>query len=124
MRARGILFLSGAVGVALAALLYFLAMQIAVMIGPLLPLRAVEIVVFVILIGVALVEMPVMIFGLRTMRTQRVPSLLFYAVNAFYIAFAAIYALVQAVLFGPSVWSLVLVALCLVRWGSDWVIGN
>ncbi len=124
MRERVILFLSGAVGVALAALVYFVSIQVSGLLGRFVALREAEIIVFIILLGVALVEMPVMVFGLRTLRTQHLSPLLFYGVNALYIAFAAFYALVQVILFGVSTWSSILVGLCLVRWGSDLVIGN
>ncbi len=124
MNERLKLFLSGAVGVALAALVYFVAMQASGLLGQLIAVREAELLIFFILLAFALVEMPVMVFGLRTMRAQRVRPLLFYGVNVVYVGFAAFYALVQVVLFGASVWSLVLVGLCLVRWGSDWVIGN
>ncbi len=124
MSERFKLFLSGAVGVALAALFYFLAMQVSGLFGQLIAMREAELLIFFILLAFALVEMPVMVFGLRTLRVQHVRPLLFYGVNVVYVAFAAFYALVQVILFGASVWSLVLVALCLVRWGSDLVIGK
>ncbi len=118
------LFLSGAVGVALAALVYLLSMQVTGLFGQLVALRQAELVIFIILLVFALVEMPVMVFGLHTLHVKRVRPLMFYGVNILYVSFAAFYALVQVLLFGPSMWSAVLVGLCLVRWGSDLVIAN
>ncbi|MGB8646428.1 MAG: hypothetical protein WCF84_14410 [Anaerolineae bacterium] len=117
MRENGIL-ISGAAGILLAALIYFLSIPMGGLLR-FLVLSDAEFYVFVVLFAVALVEMPVMVLALRVMRSRRMPPFLVYGANAGYVAFAAVYALIQVAFFGESTWSMVLVALCIVRWASD-----
>ncbi len=116
------LVLSGAVGIVLAALLYFPATRIGGILRVLVPLREAEIIIFVILLGTALIEMPVMLYGLHVLLNSSVTRRFIYGVNALYVAFAAVYAIILVLLFGESNLSLLLVGLCGVRWLSDWVI--
>ncbi len=122
MRPKGIL-ISGAAGILLAALIYLLSISTGGLLRS-LALPAAEFLVFAVLFVVALVEMPVMLFALRTLDARRLPPLLLYGVNMGYIAFASVYALIQVALFGESTWSLALVALSLVRWASDLFLGR
>ncbi len=124
MRTRSRLMGSGAVGIALAALVYFLAARAdgslhGVLVGR-VPLPVTQAVVFVILLGVSLVEIPVMIFGLRTMCAGKARTAMVYSVNALYVAFASAYALLMVLLFGESNFSALLAGLSAVRWLSDW----
>ncbi len=120
MNLRWALVLSGAVGLGLAALLYFLAAQVGGILGVLAPLRAAEIIIFAILLGVALLEMPVMIIGLHTLLGTNLDRRFVYGVNVIYVAFAAFYAVILILLFDESNLSMLLVSLCAVRWLSDW----
>ncbi len=115
-----ILFSSGAVGVALAALVYFLAARVVGLVHPLVPWREAEGIVFAVLLIVALIEMPTMVVGLRIFATRKVNPAFLYSLNIIYIAFAAVYAGAQVLLFGESTRSLLLLALCALRWASDW----
>ena len=122
MKLRLALVLSGAVGMVLAALLYFLATRVGGILHILVFIREEEIIIFVILLAVALVEMPVMAFGLHTLLGSNMQRRFVYGVNALYVAFAAFYAIILVLLFGESAFSTLLFSLTAVRWLSDWVI--
>ncbi len=111
---------SGAVGVPLAAPIYILAMIAG---GPIVPLaREAEPVMFVVLLVAALVEMPVMVFALRTLARQNSRPYLLHGLNVVYVSFAGVYAALQVLLFGQSGFSEVLLGLTFVRWLSGWLI--
>ncbi len=120
MRPRPALALSGAVGVALAALVYFLATRVGSVLRSLVALREAEVIIFIILLVISLIEMPVMIFGLRTLFREKVSTLFVYAVNGIYVGFASFYAAILVLLFGESNLSVLLAGLSLARWASDW----
>ncbi len=120
MKERPVLALSGAAGVALAALVYFLSTRVGALLRGWVMLRQAEIVIFVILLVFALAEMPVMVYSLRTLFRQKVSRTFVYAVNTLYVAFASFYAAVLVLLFGESNLAALLVGLSLARWVSDW----
>ncbi len=120
MKERRALIVSGAAGVALAALVYFLTTRVSPFLRGWVLLREAEIIAFVILLVFTLLEIPVMVFGLRTLYREKVNRTFFYAVNGFYVAFASFYAAVLVLLFGESGFSALLVSLSLARWASDW----
>ncbi len=120
MKERRALALSGAAGVALAALVYFLAARLGGLLRSWPSVREAEVIVFVILCVFALAEIPVMVFGLRTLYREKVSRIFIYVANGLYVAFAAFYAAVLVVLFGESNLSALLVSLSLARWASDW----
>ncbi len=116
---------SGAVGLALAALVYFLAARVVggilrEVLAGLVPLPETQAIVFVILLGFSLLEMPVMIFALRTLHGDKGSQGVFYALNALYVAFASAYAALMVLLFGESSFSELLVGMSAVRWLSAW----
>ncbi len=123
MITRSAMAVSGAVGILLAALIYFLASRLSGAFGPFVPMREAEVVVFTILFVVSLLEMPMMVFGLRQLRRAKINSLLVCSVNSFYVAFAAVYASVQVLLFGGSNLAALLAGLSLVRWiSTSWML--
>ncbi len=120
MKERQALALSGAAGVALAALVYFLAARMGGWLRSWTSAGQAEVIVFVILLVFALLEIPLMVFGLRTLYREKVSRLFVYVANGFYVAFASFYAAVLVVLFGESNLAMLLVSLSLARWASDW----
>ena len=64
----------------------------------------------------ALLEVPMMVFGLRQMaRSASTPRRLLLATFTIYVAFAAFYASLFVLLTGQIVWGLGIVAVCLIR---------
>ena len=120
MKGRAAILLSGAVGVPLAAPIYILAMIAG---GPIIPLPGEAApVMFVVLLAAALVEMPVMVFALRTLARQSTSPAFLLGLNVVYVSFAGVYAALQVLLFGRSGFSEVLLGLTFVRWLSGWLI--
>ena len=116
------LLLSGAVGVALAALIYFAASNVRGALSFLLPLPFTGLVIFLILFAVSSLELIMMVAGLRILKASGFRMEFIYALNALYVAFAAVYAALFLVLVGESNLGLLLAALSLVRWASDfWI---
>lgn len=123
MITRSAMVLSGAVGILFAALIYLLATRLAGALGPLVPIRQAQWVVFAILFAVSFLEMPVMLFGLRRLRASKMRRVLFCSANTMYVAFGGVYAAVQVLLFGESNLTAVLAGLSLVRWiTGSWMI--
>ena len=121
MNARLILWLSGAVGILFAALIYFAALQVRGVLGGWVPFPLARLVIFFILFAVSLAEILVMTFALRKLWQTRIPKLI-YVVNVLYVAFAAVYAAVFLVLVDDPNLGAVLASLSFVRWASDfWV---
>jgi hypothetical protein len=115
--------LSGAVGILLAALVYFLAKRANGALSMVIPVREAEIVIFAVLLMISLLEMPVMIVGLRQLRAASVSRVLAYAANTFFVAFAAVYAALQVLFFGESNYSDLLAGLSVLRWlGGLWIL--
>jgi hypothetical protein len=114
------MMISGAVGTGLAALLYFLATRLGGALRAFVPTPEAQVVIFVILLVIALAEMPITVFALRTLRASTVSRLMLHTLNGGYVAFAAVYAAVLVLLFSVSAFSALLVSLTAVRWVSDW----
>ena len=105
-------------GLVLAALIYSAATRAGGAIGSLFPIHEAEIVTFTILLTVSVVEMPLMLFGLRHLRSTNTSNTLVNLVSMIFIAFSAIYASIQVLLFGESNYSMLLAGLSLARCGS------
>jgi hypothetical protein len=71
----------------------------------------------------ALIEMPMMVFGLRQMaRSASTPHRLLLATFGFYVAFASVYASALVLLTGQIALGLVIAGMCLARFGSGiWI---
>jgi len=115
MRARILLLLSGAAGLVLAALLYFLAALAQGALSFLILIPSTGIVIFALLLFVACVEILVMTAALARLGAS-LPSKLLYLVAAGYVAFASAYAIVYALLVPDLRGVQILAALCLARW--------
>jgi hypothetical protein len=114
--------LSGAAGILFGAFIYLIAARIGEMLGPLMPFRDAAFVLFLLLFAISVVEMPVMLFGLRHMRAAKMNNALIHGLNTIFVAFAAVYAGIQVILFGESNLSLLLVGLSLARWAAgSWI---
>jgi hypothetical protein len=79
--------------------------------------------VFACLLLLALLEVPMMVFGLRQMaRSASTPRRLLLATFVIYVAFAAFYASMFVLLTGQIAWGLGIAAVCLLRLVSGrWV---
>jgi hypothetical protein len=85
----------------------------------LLRARLVVILAFVFFLVLSVIEMPLMIVALRQMaRRPGTSPRLVWATFAIFVMFAAVYAAMFVVLTGQIIWSIVLAALCLVRFAS------
>jgi len=114
MRARIELMLCGAAGMALAALLYWLALRAQGVLSFLLFSSAANFVIFWILLLVSLAEIFVMTVGLRRL-AARLPARLLCLIAGGYVSFAGVYALLYA-LFVPDLRGIqILAALGLAR---------
>ncbi|MBI4673877.1 MAG: hypothetical protein HY741_19700 [Chloroflexi bacterium] len=115
MHARFFLLLSGAAGLGLAALLYFLAALAPGVLSFLILIPAAGIVILVLLVFVSLIEIVVMTTALVRL-APHLPNPLLYVFAMGYVAFAGVYAQLYALLV-PDVRGIqILAALCLVRW--------
>jgi hypothetical protein len=75
------------------------------------------------LLILSLVEIPIMVFGLRQMvRSSSTPRRLILATFAFYVMFASVYASIFVLLTGQILWGAALAALCLVRFASGMMV--
>lgn len=121
MRARIELALCGAAGVALAALLYWLALWAQGALSFLLLISGAGFVIFWMLLLVSLAELFVMTIGLRRL-AARWPVRLLCLIAVGYVGFAGVYALLYA-LFVPDLRGIqILAALSLARWLTLWLI--
>lgn len=121
MPTRIFLLLSGAVGLVLAALLYFIALNVQGWLNFLIFVPDAGIVFFLLLLGVALLEIGVMLFGLQRIASG-LPNVVLYGVAAGYVAFAGVYALLYALLVIDERGIQFLAALAVVRWLTLWFI--
>ncbi len=112
---RTLLLLSGAAGILLAALFYWLAMENAGVLKFLILISEAAIVIFLLLLAVALLEIGVMSLVLVKFATA-LPLVFLCLIAAGYVAFAGVYALFYALLVPDPLGIQVLAALCLVRW--------
>ncbi len=115
MKQRVFLWLSGAAGIVLAALFYLLALQLQGALKTLLLIPDAGFVIFVLLLLVSVIELAVMTFALRHLAKQ-LPFRLICLIAAGYVAFAGVYAIGYAMIVPDARGSLVLAALCVVRW--------
>lgn len=116
------LFVSGLAGIVIAGLIFFAAVSASRSIGPLIALPGAQLPIFLVLFSISLVEIPLMLFALRQLGRSSSAGQVYGLVNAGYVAFAAVYASVQTLLFGESDFSYVLLALSLARWVSGLLI--
>ncbi len=117
------LALTGLVGLFGGAALYAGASALCTRIPILITSTLIAAMVFAFLLLLALLEVPMMVFGLRQMaRSASTPRRLLLTVFAIYVAFAAFYASLFVLLTGQIAWGLGIAAVCVVRWGSGkWV---
>ena len=116
---------AGAAGVILAALFYLPVSTYGGILAGFNP-GPVEEITFFLLLALCLGELPLMAFGLRAMFSRAaVPSRIAHGAFGLYVAFAAIYAGIQVLLFGASIYSHALVGTCIIRWFSGfWIAGR
>lgn len=114
---------AGVIGVLVGAALYAGASALSTRIPILVQGTLFAAVTFAFLLLLAVVEVPMMVFGLRQMaRSASTPQRLLRATFAIYVAFAAFYAALFVLLTGHIGWGLGIVALCGVRFISGrWV---
>lgn len=117
------LILAGLIGLLVGAALYAGASALSTRIPLLVQGALFATIVFAFLLLLALLEVPMMVLGLRQMaRSASPPRRLVCVTFAIYVAFAAFYASLFVLLTGQIVWGLAIVAVCLVRLVSGrWV---
>jgi hypothetical protein len=117
------LTLSGIIGLLIGAGAYAGASALSARLVILLHGTIVIAIAFVILLLLALLEVPMMVLGLRQMaRSNSTPRWLVVATFGFYVAFAAVYASAFVLLTGQIAWGLVIAAVCVARLGSGiWI---
>jgi hypothetical protein len=84
--------LSGILGLVLGLLIFLASIWVRSLIPALLPGFILALVTFVVLLLIALVEMPMMVFALRKMAQSTTPRLMISSGFALYAMFAAVYA--------------------------------
>ena len=110
------LVISGTVGLLAGAVVYWGADAVAQRIPILVQGGVGAAIVFVTLLLISLVEIPMMLVGLRYLvRSQITPRALVIGAFAVFVMFASVYGAVFVLLTGEFTWGLVLTALCLVR---------
>lgn len=117
------LILAGWVGLLLGIGLYIGASALSTRIPILLSLSLFSTITFVFLFALSVVEIPIMLFGLRQMaRSSSTPRRLLIGTFAFFVMFASVYASMFVFLTGQMSWGIALAALCLVRFASGmWI---
>lgn len=120
---RSDLTIAGIVGLVIGASIYVGASALSTLIPILLSLFFLVAVTFLFLLALSLVEIPMMLFGLRQMaRSSSTPRRLLAGTFAFYVMFASVYASIFVLLTGQISWGLVLAALGLIRFASGmWI---
>ena len=117
------LALPGLAGILVALVLYAIASTLSTLIPSLLQGNLFAAIVFALCLALSLIEIPMMIFGLRQMgqsatTSRRLVTLTF----AFFVMFAGIYAAIFVLLTGQILWGVALVALCFVRFASGVIV--
>lgn len=115
MKQRVLLLLSGAVGIFLTALFYFIALQIQGALSILVLIPSASSVIFVLILLVALVEIGVMTFALGQLARQLRPVYLYW-IAAGYVSFAGVYALGYALFVADVQGIQILCGLAFLRW--------
>ena len=115
MRARLFLLLSGAAGLVLAALICLVAWRVQGALSFFVLLSSASFVILLLLIFVSLFDIAVMTLALRKL-APAVPPQMLHLIAASYVAFAAVYALLYALLVPDAQGILFLAALAIVRW--------
>lgn len=90
-------------------------MRLASVFGRPIQMYAAEVVTFVILLAVSLLEIPMIVFVLRGLKSSKLNYTFVCLFDALFVSFASVYASIQAVLFGGSYFSSILLGLILVR---------
>ena len=119
---RDLLF-SGIVGLLVGAGVYASASALSARIPILLQGTLLGAIASAFFFFLALIEIPMMVFGLRQMtRNVSTPRGLVLATFGFFVAFAAVYASVFVLLTGQIALGLVIAGLCVVRFiGGIWI---
>jgi len=113
----------GIIGLLIGAGVYFGASALSARIPTLLQGTLLVAIAFAFLLLLALIEIPMMVFGLRQMaRSASTPHRLLLATFGFFVAFASVYASAFVLLTGQIVLGLVIASLCVVRFiGGIWI---
>ena len=106
-------------GLAIAGFIFVGASSIGPNLPGLIQDTVVKAVVFAFLLFIAVVEMPLMVIGMRQMvRSPSTPRAIVLGTNAGYVAFASVYAAAFLLITRESAWAFFLVALSLLRFAS------
>jgi hypothetical protein len=123
-RPRLLLLLSGSFGLLACSLLAATVAQLMAndIIRPLLPFRAVTVLLTVMLGAFSLAEIPIMVYAMRRLLVERQGNhVIVLALNALYVFFAAVYGAPVLLLTGDIGWGLALCSLGILRLVSSLV---
>ncbi len=116
------LAISGIIGLLIGGGIFGAAIALSAVLPRLIENVIVVGMLFVILLGIAVAEIPMMSLGLKQMVRGKTPRALVVAVFLIYVTFASVYASILVLLTGAILLSLGLAALALVRFASGvWV---
>jgi hypothetical protein len=113
------LALSGLLGLVIAGFIFVAASGISANLPGLIQDAMIEAMVFAFLLFIAVVEMPLMVIGMRQLvHSASTPRAIVLGTNAGYVAFASVYAAAFLLITRESAWALLLAALTLLRFAS------
>ena len=115
--------LAGLAGLLIGALLTISSLWLVASgtLTPPLPYRIVEIVLVIVLAAISLTEIPLMVFAIRRLASSSSGNSVRIAavMNGLFVLFAAVYAVPVSLLTGNVAWTLVLSALCIIRFATS-----
>ncbi len=116
------LAISGLLGLLIGGMIFYAAVSVSSGLPRLIENAVVAGILCLILLGVAVVEIPLMSFGLKQMARGKTPRALVVAVFLIYVTFASVYASILVLLTGAFLLSVGLAGLALVRYATGiWV---
>ena len=117
------LALAGLAGLVIGALLTGSSLWLVASgtLTPPLPYRIVEILLVIVLAAISLAEIPLMVFAIRRLASSSSGNSVRIAavMNGLFVLFAAVYAVPVSLLTGNVAWTLVLSALCIIRFATS-----
>ncbi len=117
------LFISGLIGLLAGGGIFYAALALSAGLPRLAESTVAVAILFLILLCLALGEIPMMSFGLKQMAGAKTPRVLVVIVFLIYVTFASVYASILVLLTGALVLSLGLAALGIVRFATGAWIG-
>ena len=106
---------AGAIGMLIGAGIYQLASAVSEKYQALIAHPIGVAIIFLILLGIALAEIPVMLFGLKKIAASTTPRPFLLGTHLVFVMFASVYAAIFVVLTGQIIWGWVLALVIVAR---------